>query len=214
MTRDLRRHGQGDRPRGPAGRGCTALRAAQAGPPTKLSGTGLSPGGLPCSVLLPACHAGGAQRNQSCIKNHRDPGADLGRNQQSTAGKRQAREVGRRQVVRVDSTVTSGHIHELSDSSLLWDAGRVMVRLLLRVDAPGSAGSRHDHCRAAKKRSRRSNTFEPGDQPRLLCTSRISSIERSASVPSASRLAFLGASMRPELRPTALDWRRPRSSTY
>jgi len=59
-------------------------------------------------------------------------------------------------VVRLDSTVTSALMHEPSDSSLLWDAVRVMVRLLKRADAlAGDAGSSwHDHRRAAKKRAR------------------------------------------------------------
>ena len=60
-------------------------------------------------------------------------------------------------VVRLDSTVTSALMHEPSDSSLLWDAVRVMVRLLKRADAlVGGAGSSwRDHCRAAKKRVRK-----------------------------------------------------------
>jgi len=47
-------------------------------------------------------------------------------------------------------------MHQPSDSSLLWDAVRVMVRLLKRADAlVGGAGSSwRDHCRAAKKRAR------------------------------------------------------------
>ena len=57
-------------------------------------------------------------------------------------------------VVRVDSTVTAALIHEPSDSSLLWDAVRVMVRLLRQADALGSIIPSHDHCRAAKKRAR------------------------------------------------------------
>jgi IS5 family transposase len=57
-------------------------------------------------------------------------------------------------VVRVDSTVTAALIHEPSDSSLLWDAVRVMVRLLEQADALGSAVPWHYHCRAAKKRAR------------------------------------------------------------
>jgi len=58
-------------------------------------------------------------------------------------------------IVRLDSTVTSALMHEPSDSSLLWDAVRGMVRLLKRADAlVGGAGSWHDHCRAAKKRAR------------------------------------------------------------
>ena len=58
-------------------------------------------------------------------------------------------------VIRVDSTVTAALIHEPSDSSLLWDAVRVMVRLLRQADKLGSGAlSWHDHCRAAKKRAR------------------------------------------------------------
>lgn len=60
-------------------------------------------------------------------------------------------------VVRLDSTVTSALMHEPSDSSLLWDAVRVMVRLLKQADALiGGAGlAWRDHCRAAKKRARK-----------------------------------------------------------
>jgi IS5 family transposase len=60
-------------------------------------------------------------------------------------------------VVRLDSTVTAALMHEPSDSSLLWDAVRVMVRLLKRADALiGGAGLEwRDHCRAARKRARK-----------------------------------------------------------
>lgn len=60
-------------------------------------------------------------------------------------------------VVRLDSTVTSALMHEPSDSSLLWDAVRVMVRLLKRADAliGGTSLAWQDHCRAAKKRARK-----------------------------------------------------------
>jgi IS5 family transposase len=60
-------------------------------------------------------------------------------------------------VVRLDSTSTSALMHEPSDSSLLWDAVRVMVRLLKRADGLiGGAGlAWRDHCRAAKKRARK-----------------------------------------------------------
>jgi IS5 family transposase len=60
-------------------------------------------------------------------------------------------------VVRLDSTVTAALMHEPSDSSLLWDAVRVMVRLLKQADAlVGGAGlAWRDHCRAAKKRARK-----------------------------------------------------------
>src|SRR6516225_4325006 len=60
-------------------------------------------------------------------------------------------------VVRLDSTVTSALMHEPSDSSLLWDAVRIMVRLLKRAEelVGGDGSSWHDHCRAAKKRARK-----------------------------------------------------------
>src|SRR5262245_7648279 len=38
-------------------------------------------------------------------------------------------------VIRLDSTVTASAIHEPSDSSLLWDAMRIMVRLLKQANA-------------------------------------------------------------------------------
>ena len=59
-------------------------------------------------------------------------------------------------VVRLDSTVTAALVHEPSDSSLLWDAVRVMVRLLREADAlvGGTGLAWHDHRRLAKKRAR------------------------------------------------------------
>src|SRR4029453_275571 len=60
-------------------------------------------------------------------------------------------------VVRLDSTSPAALMHEPSDSSLLWDAVRGMVRLLKRADGLiGGAGlAWRDHCRAAKKRARK-----------------------------------------------------------
>jgi IS5 family transposase len=62
----------------------------------------------------------------------------------------------RGQVVRLDSTVTAALMHEPSDSSLLWDAVRVMVRLLKEANAwlGRAALGWRDHRRAAKKRAR------------------------------------------------------------
>jgi len=57
-------------------------------------------------------------------------------------------------VVRLDSTVTAALMHEPSDSSLLWDAVRVMVRLLKMADAMIGALVWRNHRRAAKKRAR------------------------------------------------------------
>ena len=59
-------------------------------------------------------------------------------------------------IVRLDSTVTAALMHEPSDSSLLWDAVRVMVRLLKQAQAwmGDIARAWRDHRRAAKKRWR------------------------------------------------------------
>jgi len=58
-------------------------------------------------------------------------------------------------VVRLDSTVTAALMHDPSDSSLLWDAVRVMVRLLRGADTwIGGRLAWRDHRRAAKKRAR------------------------------------------------------------
>ena len=56
-------------------------------------------------------------------------------------------------VVRLDSTVTAALMHEPSDSSLLWDAVRVMVRLLKAADALVGGLEWRNHRRAAKKRA-------------------------------------------------------------
>jgi transposase, IS5 family len=62
----------------------------------------------------------------------------------------------RGRVVRLDSTVTAALLHEPSDSSLLWDAVRVMARLLKAANElnAGIARAWRDHQRAAKKRAR------------------------------------------------------------
>ena len=60
------------------------------------------------------------------------------------------------QRIRIDSTVCDSPIHEPSDSSLLWDAVRVMVRLLKQADKLSGAGrvAWKNHTRVAKKRAR------------------------------------------------------------
>ncbi len=57
-------------------------------------------------------------------------------------------------MLRIDSTVTETHIHEPTDSSLLWDAVRVMTRLLNQASEMGLEFDCHHHYRAAKKRAR------------------------------------------------------------
>ncbi len=57
-------------------------------------------------------------------------------------------------VIRLDSTVTAALMHDPSDSSLLWDAVRVMVRMLREADTLiGGSLVWRDHQRAAKKRA-------------------------------------------------------------
>src|SRR5436305_2116730 len=58
--------------------------------------------------------------------------------------------------VRIDSTVTAALMHEPSDSALLWDAVRVMTRLLRQAAAvPGAPVLQwRDRRRLAKKRAR------------------------------------------------------------
>lgn len=64
--------------------------------------------------------------------------------------------VERGRVVRVDSTVTESMIHAPTDSSLLWDSVRVMVRLCGRAEELAGPGvlDYQNHQRRAKKRMR------------------------------------------------------------
>jgi IS5 family transposase len=75
-----------------------------------------------------------------------------------TSAQQEKLESGR--MVRLDSTVTAALVHEPSDSNLLWDAIRVMVRLLREAQAwlGGSGRAWRDHRRAAKKGARTSST--------------------------------------------------------
>ena len=56
-------------------------------------------------------------------------------------------------MLRIDSTVTQTHIHEPTDSSLLWDSVRVMTRLLKQAHEMGVDFEYHAHHRVAKKTS-------------------------------------------------------------
>jgi IS5 family transposase len=62
--------------------------------------------------------------------------------------------------VRLDSTVSAAIMHQPSDSTLLWDAVRVMTRLLRQAQSlPGApAVGWRDRRRAAKKRARATST--------------------------------------------------------
>ena len=69
-------------------------------------------------------------------------------------------------MVRIDSTVTAALMHEPSDSALLWDAMRVMLRLLRQAAAlPGAPAMRwHDRRRMAKKLRHR-DPVQPRQRP-------------------------------------------------
>jgi IS5 family transposase len=70
--------------------------------------------------------------------------------QQACAGR-----VERGDLLRIDSTVTAAPIHAPSDSTLLWDSVRVLVRLLKQAQAlSGGAVAFCNHQRRAKKRMR------------------------------------------------------------
>ena len=56
--------------------------------------------------------------------------------------------------MRLDSTVAAALMHEPSDSSLLWDGVRVMVRLLKAANTLVGGLKWRNHRRAAKKRAR------------------------------------------------------------
>jgi transposase, IS5 family len=65
--------------------------------------------------------------------------------------KDQAIEKGRQ--VRTDCTCVESNIHPPTDSSLLWDAVRVLTRLIIRVkDEYGKVPGFCNHCRRAKRR--------------------------------------------------------------
>jgi transposase, IS5 family len=82
-------------------------------------------------------------------------------------------------VVRLDSTVTAALIHEPTDSSLLWDSVRVMVRLLKRAETLIGGGlAWRDHCRAAKKRARKIQ-FTRGRPNRVLIYRELIAIART-----------------------------------
>jgi IS5 family transposase len=72
--------------------------------------------------------------------------------------------------VRIDSTVSGALMHQPSDSTLLWDAVRVMTRLLRRAAAlPGAPTIRwRDRRRLAKKRARAIDYSRGKDKKRLL----------------------------------------------
>ncbi len=74
----------------------------------------------------------------------------------SVLGDAKSEGVEKGQVIRIDSTVTETPIHEPSDSTLLWDSLRVLVRLLEGAQELEGAPvlDWHNHSRVGKKRAR------------------------------------------------------------
>lgn len=60
--------------------------------------------------------------------------------------------VERGRTVRIDSTVVETNIHEPQDSALLWDAVRVLTRLLGQAEATAGFAQWRDHRKRAKRR--------------------------------------------------------------
>jgi IS5 family transposase len=115
-------------------------------------------------------------------------------------------------VIRLDSTVTDALIHEPSDSSLLWDAVRVMARMMKAAGtlAGGADIAWRDRRRAAKRRAY-AIQFTRGRPRRVQQYRELIEITRSMlayAEGAASRLA-LTASPMAELWRAALTHYRP-----
>src|SRR5712671_7229511 len=97
--------------------------------------------------------------------------------------------------VRIDSTVTAALMHEPSDSALLWDAVRVMTRLLRQAAAlPGAPALQwRDRRRLAKKRARAIEYSRGHDNRRRLYRELIAATRaaQAAVQQAAERLADL-----------------------
>jgi transposase, IS5 family len=95
-------------------------------------------------------------------------------------------------MVRIDSTVTAALMHEPSDSALLWDAVRLMTRLLRQAAAlPGAPAMRApDHRRMAKRCATEIQYSRGKDQRRRLYRKLIAAVHatRAALQRAAGRL--------------------------
>ena len=106
-------------------------------------------------------------------------------------------------MVRIDSTVTEALMHEPSDSSLLWDAVRVMTRLL--EQACGLAGraaiSWRDHRRLAKKRAH-AIQHSRGKERKAKLYRELIAVTRATKLALERALVVLAACA----EPTVVDW--------
>ena len=108
-------------------------------------------------------------------------------------------------MVRIDSTVTEALMHEPSDSSLLWDAVRVMTRLLEQgCGLAGRAAMRwRDHRRLAKKRAH-AIQHSRGKERKAKLYRELIAVTRATERALERALAVLAACA----GPTAADWCR------
>jgi IS5 family transposase len=115
-------------------------------------------------------------------------------------------------VIRLDSTVTAALMHEPSDSSLLWDAVRVMARMLKAAEglAGGEAIAWRDRRRAAKRRAY-AIQFTRGRPRRVQQYRELIKIARAMLAHCDEAAARLGPVVNPmaELWPAALAEARP-----
>jgi IS5 family transposase len=100
-------------------------------------------------------------------------------------------------MLRIDSTVTATPIHEPSDSSLLWDSVRTLVRLLRQAEKlveDVTAIKYHNHQRVAKKRMRAIVYTRGQDKKALLYRDLIEVTKKSLGYAKAAslRLEVLG----------------------
>jgi len=97
-------------------------------------------------------------------------------------------------MLRIDSTVTVAPIHEPSDSTLLWDSVRVLVRLLQRAEelAQGLTPIAYrNHRRLAKRRMRAIRYTRGADKKAALYRDLIAATRNSLSYVEHARARLL-----------------------
>jgi IS5 family transposase len=101
--------------------------------------------------------------------------------------------VERGEMLRIDSTVTDSPIHKPSDSTLLWDSVRVLVRLLERAQELAEGVTKikyHNHLRLAKKRARAIRYTRGQDKKAQLYRDLIQATEKSLSYMEAASIGL------------------------
>lgn len=94
----------------------------------------------------------------------------------------QQEKVERGELLRIDSTVVDSPIHEPSDSSLLWDSARVLIRLLKKAEelVEGVTTIEYrNHRRLAKKRARAIIYTRGKEKKRLLYKDLVNAVEKT-----------------------------------